>query len=69
MCLNCNGGKTNVFNNETNRKAYEQFLLYKSPELTELFSIMKDSVQSDLRDFGFADICIKKLRMFLEIPM
>lgn len=54
-------GKTNVFNNESNRKAYEQFLLYKSPELTELFSIIKDSVQSDLRDAGFADICIKKI--------
>ena len=62
LCVSiATAGKTNVFNNETNRKAYEQFLLYKSPELTELFSIMKDSVQSDLRDFGFADICIKKI--------
>lgn len=54
-------GKTNVFNNEANRKAYEQFLLYKSPELTELFAIMKDSVASDLQDPGFASVCIQKI--------
>ena len=48
LCVSiATAGKTNVFNNETNRKAYEQFLLYKSPEITELFSIIKDSVQSD----------------------
>ena len=54
-------GKINVFNNEANRKGYEQFLLYKSPELTELFTIMKDSAVSDLRDPGFADVCIQKI--------
>lgn len=62
LCVSiATAGKTNVFNNEANRKAYEQFLLYKSPELIELFSIIKDSVQSDLRDPGFADVCIKKI--------
>lgn len=62
LCVSiATAGKTNVFNNEANRKAYEQFLLYKSPELIELFSIIKDSVQSDLRDPSFADVCIKKI--------
>lgn len=62
LCVSiATAGKMNVFNTEANRKAYEQFLLFKSPELTELFSIMKDSVPSDLRDSGFAEICIRKI--------
>lgn len=62
LCVSiATAGKTNVFNKDANRKSYEQFLLFKKPELTELFAIMKDSVPSDLRDPGFADICIGQI--------
>lgn len=62
LCVSiATAGKMNVFNTEENRRAYGQFLLFKSPELTELFSIMRDSVASDLRDPAFAEICIRKI--------
>ena len=52
-------GKTYVFNSATNRHAYNLHLLYKSPELSELFGILKRAIEADLRDLNFAKKCIR----------
>jgi tetratricopeptide (TPR) repeat protein len=54
-------GKTNIFNSDDSRRAYELYLLYKSPELTELFETFKLLSGSDLRDSKYADHCIKQI--------
>ena len=62
LCVSiATAAKSYVFNSEENRKAYGLFLLYKSPDLTELFSIIKDTNKSDLKDPSFADECIREI--------
>lgn len=51
--------KTYVFNSDDNRVAYEKHLLYKSNELTKLFSTMKRAPESALLDPKFAEPCIE----------
>lgn len=54
--------KTYIFNTEANRTAYDQYLLYRSPELTKLFAIIKGALKSDLYDPTFAETCIKRIQ-------
>lgn len=54
-------GKTYVFNKEENRKAYEQHLLYKSPQLVQLFTLLRDVPEADKRSARFADNCVKQI--------
>lgn len=51
--------KTYVFNSDDNRAAYERYLVYRSEELTKLFSIMKKAPEATLLSPRFADPCIK----------
>ena len=51
--------KTYVFNSDDNRAAYEQHLIYRSEELTKLFSTMKRAPEATLLNPKFADQCIK----------
>ena len=50
-----------VFDSEAHRKGYDQYLLYLSPDLTELFANMKGLFEADLRDPDIAELCIKKI--------
>ena len=50
-----------VFDSDAHRKGYDQYLLYSSPELTELFANMKGLSESDLRDPDIAELCIKEI--------
>lgn len=50
--------KTYVFNSEENRSAYNQYLLYRSYELTDLFEQMKKVQEEFLLNSKFADACI-----------
>ena len=51
--------KTYVFNSDENRAAYEHHLVYRSEELTKLFSTMKKAPEATLLNAKFADPCIK----------
>ncbi len=51
--------KTYVFNSDENRAAYERHLVYRSEELTKLFSTMKKAPEATLLSAKFADPCIK----------
>lgn len=51
--------KTYVFNSDENRAAYERHLVYRSDELTKLFSTMKRAPEATLLSSKFADPCIK----------
>ena len=57
-------GKSNVFNNDTNRAKYEKYLLFKRPEMTELFDSLKAAKQTgaaNLEDPKIAEPAIKKI--------
>ena len=54
-------GKSFVFNSEDNRKAYDNFLLYKKPELVSLFATMKGVPRQGLREPKLAEDCIRKI--------
>jgi hypothetical protein len=54
-------GKTHIFNSDDNRKAYELYLLYKSPALTEIFDILKRESAANLKDSKYAEMCIKTI--------
>lgn len=51
--------KTYVFNSDENREAYERHLVYRSEELTKMFSTMKKAPEATLLSPKFADSCIK----------
>lgn len=51
--------KTYVFNSDENRAAYERHLVYRSDELTKLFTTMKRAPEATLLSSKFADPCIK----------
>ena len=51
--------KTYVFSSDENRAAYEQHLVYRSEELTKLFSTMKKAPEETLLSPKFADPCIR----------
>lgn len=53
--------KAYVFNSDENRQAYENFLRYKSPSLTELFEAIHGASKVDLLDPRLAELCIKKI--------
>jgi hypothetical protein len=59
-------GKTYVFNSDTNREAYDSFLIYKSSELTALFETMRRLTITDLHDFRVANTCIKEISKYFE---
>lgn len=50
--------KTYVFSSDENRAAYERHLVYRSEELTKLFSTMKKAPEETLLSPKFADPCI-----------
>lgn len=58
--------KTYVFNSDENRAAYEKHLVYRSVELTKLFSTMKRAPEATLRNPRFADSCIKSICEFFS---
>lgn len=51
--------KTYVFTSDENRDAYKRHLVYRSDELTKLFSTMKKAPEATLLSSKFADPCIK----------
>lgn len=51
--------KTYVFNSDENRTAYERHLMYRSEELTKLFTTMKKAPEATLLSPKFANPCIK----------
>jgi len=55
--------KSNVFNNDANRAKYEKHLLYKRPQMTDLFESLKTAKQTgaDLEDPKVAEPVIKKI--------
>lgn len=62
MCASLStDAKKYVFNSEDNRKAYEDFLKYKSPSLSELFESMRGASREDLLNARFAEPCIKRI--------
>ena len=61
-------GKTNVFNNESNRKAYDQFLLYKSPKLVKLFSIINLMLETELRDPKYVNVFMNVIKEVFPDP-
>ncbi|MDR1149265.1 MAG: hypothetical protein LBK66_11605 [Spirochaetaceae bacterium] len=56
-------GKTYIFDTEDHRQAYEAYLKYKNPLLTQLFAQMKSfsSNKQDLLDPGLAEAFINKI--------
>ena len=63
LCVNIAiAGKIYVFNSEDNRRAYDNFLLYKSSVLTELFATIKRVPSEYLKDEEFANFCIKQIQ-------
>jgi predicted RNA-binding Zn-ribbon protein involved in translation (DUF1610 family) len=54
-------GKIYVFNSEDNRQAYETYLKYRTPALTDLFSTLKNLPSLTLLDAKFAEACIKTI--------
>ncbi|MDR1149264.1 MAG: WD40 repeat domain-containing protein [Spirochaetaceae bacterium] len=54
-------GKLYVFDSEDHRQAYEAYLKYKTPSLTELFSTMKSFSMHHLLEPKFAEGCIKEI--------
>ena len=52
---------SHVFDSEDHRKSYDLYILYRSPELQELFSYMRGLDDADKRDPEIADFCIKKI--------
>ena len=56
--------KQYVFNTEENRAAYERYLVYRSEELTALFSKIKRLDPESLENSKFADPCIKIISQY-----
>jgi hypothetical protein len=54
-------GQMFVFNSEENRKAYNDFLLYNTPELKELFELLKKVPPQIKLDSKYAENCIKSI--------
>ena len=54
-------GKTNVFDSQANRDAYDAYMLYQGKELANLFALLKQASKSDLMDAQFAEVCIKRI--------
>ena len=54
-------GKAYVFNNEENRRAYDQYLLYKNPNLSRLFTLLRDVTETEKRTASFADNCVREI--------
>jgi len=52
---------TNVVISDVFRRAYDDFLLYKTPKLVELFEIMKEAPKQNKLDSKYAEICIKTI--------
>ena len=50
-----------VFDSDNNRQAYNAYLLYKSPSLTQLFNTMKRNTEANLLDSKIAENCIKQI--------
>jgi len=57
-------GKSFIFNDDKNRKEYDEYLKYKNPLLVKLFSALKKIPQSDLLDLRFAEEQIKQISMY-----
>lgn len=53
--------KTNVFDSDENREAYNLYLVYRSEELTELFATLKGCKKTELETEEFAEHCIRKI--------
>ena len=69
LCVSlATAGKKYVFDSEEHRTQYDAFLLYKSPELQELFSIIQDSIEADRREPKFANSCISKIAKVFPDP-
>jgi len=62
LCLSlATAGRSFVFDSEKNRQAYENYLRYKDPVLTQLFNSMRRLPKSDLMDPKFAEECIRQI--------
>ena len=52
---------SHVFDSEEHRKSYDLYILYRSPELQELFEYMRGLIDADKRDPEIAGGCIKRI--------
>lgn len=52
---------SHVFDSEEHRKSYDLYILYRSPELQELFNYMRGLDDADKRDPEIAGYCLKKI--------
>ena len=59
-------GKTYVFNSNENQQAYNDFLIYKSSELVELFESLKKLSESDKRNPKIAEVFIEQIAKHFE---
>ena len=54
-------GKSYVFNSDENRAAYDKYLLYRSPQMEKIFTVIKAVSVSEKYDPKFAESCIKQI--------
>ena len=54
-------GKSYVFKSEESRAAYEKHLLYRSPQMEKIFTIIRTVPDSEKYDPKFAESCIKQI--------
>ena len=54
-------GKSYVFNSDENRAAYDKYLLYRSSQMENIFTVIKAVSVSDKYDLKFAESCIKQI--------
>lgn len=60
-CKNLSNMGANVFGSDEKRKEYDDYLLYCSPKLTQLFTQMKQLSLSQLEDSKIAESCIRQI--------
>lgn len=58
--------KVNIFDNAEDRRKYEFYLKYKTPELNSLFNSMRGAPKQVLLESNFAEPCIKQIANMLD---
>lgn len=58
--------KVNIFDSAENRRKYEFYLKYKTPELNSLFDSMRGAPEQVLLESNFAEPCIKQIASTLD---
>lgn len=54
-------GKSYVFNSEDSRAAYEKHLLYRSPQMEKIFTVIQTVPDTEKYEPKFAESCIKQI--------